>query len=199
MALPAPDHGIVTAFLTALKELDCTVLTVRSDEDAVAAITAALKARGVAETVAWSDAALAGLDLAGAAGAAGIAWHAANPEADASLYREAAARAGAGVTGAAWAVAETGTLALLSGPGRPRSASLLPPVHIALVWAHQIVATTADLFRELVRLSAENTVPTSLSLITGASRTADIEHVLVRKVHGPGEVVVVLIDQAQRA
>lgn len=81
------------------------------------------------------------------------------------------------------AVAETGSIVLSAGPGRARLASLASVHHIALVPCSSIVATMEEAFG---RLSARTSV-----IITGPSRTADIEGVLVRGVHGPRELWVV--------
>jgi L-lactate utilization protein LutC len=98
-----------------------------------------------------------------------------------------------GVSGVDYLVAETGSLALLSGPGQPRSLSLLPPVHVAVAERAQLLHDLFDLFE--ARLWAERQgLPSCLSLITGPSKTGDIELRLVTGVHGPGEVHVVLID-----
>ncbi len=88
-----------------------------------------------------------------------------------------------GVTTADLAVAEIGSLLISTGPGRPRMASLSPVVHVVVMPKERIVATLEEAF---ARLSDRSTV-----MITGPSRTADIEHVLVRGVHGPGDIVVV--------
>ena len=90
-----------------------------------------------------------------------------------------------GVTMADLAVAETGSLLLATGPGRPRMVSLSPKIHVVLVPRERIVGTLAEAF---ARLSDRTSV-----LITGPSRTADIEGVLVRGVHGPGEIHVVVL------
>ena len=90
-----------------------------------------------------------------------------------------------GVTTADLAIAETGSLLLAPGPGRPRMVSLSPMIHVVLVPRDRIVATLAEAF---ARLSDRTTV-----MISGPSRTADIEGVLVRGVHGPGEIIVVPI------
>ena len=166
MVAQVPERDVVSAFTAALEELNCLVL--RADAEAAAdTLIAFLQERRIAEVVAWSDAEFPGLPQA--------------------------ARAGAGVTGVAWAIAETGTLVLMSGPGRPRSASLLPPVHIAVVRREQILGSMTELFSRLGRLASTGGLSAAVNLVTGASRTADIEHVLVRKVHGPGEVAVLLV------
>ncbi|WP_324715396.1 LutB/LldF family L-lactate oxidation iron-sulfur protein [Carboxydochorda subterranea] len=106
--------------------------------------------------------------------------------------REAAARALVGVTTVDWAVAASGTLVLTSGPGRGRSVSLLPWVHVAVVPERALVARLEDV--PLGRLDASSVV-----LVTGPSRSADIENDLSIGVHGPGEVHVVLVAGARPA
>lgn len=95
-----------------------------------------------------------------------------------------------GITGAEAALSDTGSLVLVSGPGRGRLASLLPPVHIAIVERAKILRSLPDLLLERpeVATSGSNVV-----CITGPSRTADIEHTLSRGVHGPKEVHVILL------
>ena len=95
----------------------------------------------------------------------------------------------AGITGAQAAIAETGTLVLCSGAGRPLTASLLPEVHIAIVRSSQIVGTLEEALRDPA--IGENS---ATALVTGPSRTADIEMTLTIGVHGPGELQVFLID-----
>lgn len=90
-------------------------------------------------------------------------------------------QAEAGITLADFAVAETGSVVLSAGNQRARLASLTPPTHIVLVT--EIVATLEEAF---ARITDQTSV-----LITGTSRTADIEGVLVRGVHGPKELIVV--------
>jgi hypothetical protein len=84
------------------------------------------------------------------------------------------------------AIAETGSLVIAAGPGRSRLTSLAPPVNVVLVRADSIVAIPEEAFE---RLSSATSV-----IVTGTSRTADIEGVLVRGVHGPRELYVVRLD-----
>jgi L-lactate dehydrogenase complex protein LldG len=105
-----------------------------------------------------------------------------------------AARADIGVTGVDYALAETGSLVLVARPGQPRSVSLLPPVHIALIRPEQIIRGFDELF-ELLRDDFEATgVKSAVTFITGPSRTADIELTLVVGVHGPQQLHAVLVD-----
>jgi len=183
----------VADFLEALRALGGMGLEAADPAGAVAAVLGELKRREIAEVIAWADPLLEQVGLPGAARQAGIAWFVAAQGTDPAEVRAVAARAGAGVTGADWAVTETGTLALFSGPGRPRSAGLLPPLHIALVRRERLLPTMADLFGKLSAVAGGGGFPPALTLITGPSRTGDIEDVLVRKVHGPGDVMVVLL------
>jgi L-lactate dehydrogenase complex protein LldG len=99
------------------------------------------------------------------------------------------ARADVGVTGCHGAIAETGSLALISGPGCSRTVSLLPPVHVALVRRADLFATMGE-FLEARREALD--AAANCTFVTGPSRTADIELSLTIGVHGPGRVVVVL-------
>lgn len=99
-----------------------------------------------------------------------------------------------GITGAQWAIAETGTLVLESESERHRLASLVPPVHVCILEAGQIRQTLGEIL-ELVQQSLSRTI----TFITGASRTSDIELTLAIGVHGPGELIVILIDKTEEA
>jgi len=101
--------------------------------------------------------------------------------------------AAAGVTDVAGAIAETGTLIYQGEPARGRGLMLVPPVHVAIVYADQIVADLLDHMRRM-RQARPADLPAGQTLITGPSKTADIEGVLVTGVHGPGRVVVLLVD-----
>jgi L-lactate dehydrogenase complex protein LldG len=106
--------------------------------------------------------------------------------------RDAFLAAEAGVSGVDYLIAETGSLALLSRPEQPRSLSLLPPLHIAVARREQILPDLFDLFDSRL-WTDRGGLPSCLSLITGPSKTGDIELRLVTGVHGPGEVHVVFM------
>jgi L-lactate dehydrogenase complex protein LldG len=94
-----------------------------------------------------------------------------------------------GITGADAALADTGTLALRSGPGRPRLASLSVQTHIAVFTPEQLYASWADWWAALPNCPAWASAASNLTLISGPSRTADIEMTLTVGVHGPREVI----------
>jgi hypothetical protein len=106
-----------------------------------------------------------------------------------SAPRQEQARADVGVTACHGAIAETGSLALISGPGCSRTVSLLPPWHIALVRHDDLFATMADFFEARHEAMAASA---NCTFVTGPSRTADIELSLTIGVHGPGKVSVIL-------
>ena len=98
-----------------------------------------------------------------------------------------------GITGAQWAVAETGTLVLESERERHRLASLVPPVHIAVLEAHCVRHTLGEILTALGENHALN-LSRTVTFITGPSRTSDIELTPAIGVHGPGELYVIIIE-----
>lgn len=99
-----------------------------------------------------------------------------------------------GITGVDYLIAETGSVVVLSKPAEPRSLSLLPPVHIAVAEPGQILPDLFDLFEKVGQGPDGPQLPSCLTVITGPSKTGDIELKLVTGVHGPGEIHLVLID-----
>jgi L-lactate dehydrogenase complex protein LldG len=95
-----------------------------------------------------------------------------------------------GITGADYALADTGTLVTFAASDQ-RRASLLPPLHIAILRETRILSGLDELLSTHPRPSE---ITSSMVLITGPSRTGDIEQILVRGVHGPGELHVVVIN-----
>ncbi|MGC8605151.1 MAG: LutC/YkgG family protein [Desulfomonilaceae bacterium] len=85
-------------------------------------------------------------------------------------------------------IAETGSIVVTTANGRVVQTSLLPAHHIAILAAENIFPTLDDFFE-----SIGNNPPTNITLITGPSRTADIELSLTIGVHGPGKVSIILI------
>lgn len=96
----------------------------------------------------------------------------------------------AGITDVWRAVAETGSLVVRASDEHGRAVSLVPPIHFAIVRKSQIVPDLIDLMADAQREGSAS----GIVLITGPSKTADIEMNLVTGVHGPGEVLIFLID-----
>lgn len=104
---------------------------------------------------------------------------------------ERAATAGLGVTGAVATIAATGSLVLDSRVSGGRTASLLPTVHLCVASVNTLFSTPGDVLRRLG--SAGDALPPSLVLVTGPSRTGDIEQLLTLGAHGPTALHVVLV------
>jgi L-lactate dehydrogenase complex protein LldG len=96
-----------------------------------------------------------------------------------------------GVTGVFCALAETGTLAMVSGTDTPASASLLPETHVAIVPVARVVPHMEDAW-DLMRAELGQ-LPRAVNFISGPSRTADIEQSVVLGAHGPYRVHVILV------
>lgn len=110
-------------------------------------------------------------------------------------WKEGSFAADVGISNVHRLIAETGTVVVATQPGEPRSVSLLPPVHIALAERSQLLPDLFDLFDLFSPASSSpQSTPSCLTLITGPSKTGDIELRLVTGVHGPGEVHVILLD-----
>ncbi|HXE27158.1 MAG TPA: lactate utilization protein [Stellaceae bacterium] len=99
----------------------------------------------------------------------------------------------AGITGAFAAIAETGTLMLISGELTPTRNNFLPDTHIVVLRASEVVACYEDGWD---RLRTAGAMPRTVNFITGPSRTGDIEQRLVLGAHGPRRLHIVLIDDA---
>jgi L-lactate dehydrogenase complex protein LldG len=118
-----------------------------------------------------------------------------------SRFAENAARAGfhvhrgaapdlpeAAVSEALYGLADTGSVVLAASPDEPRAHSLLPFVHVSILREDRILPGLEELFA-----AVGGDLPSALAIVTGPSRSADIEQTLVVGVHGPGEVHVVLL------
>ena len=186
-ALATPERGpqpvmnadLVARFRAKAEYLASTVAAVSSPAQVPLAVATYLVANGLAaEAVATAD--VASLDWAGS----GLNVKS-RPAVDADKT---------GISGCFCAIAETGTLMLLSGPQTPATVSLLPETHIALVEASRIVATMEDAFA-LLR-AERGSLPRAVNFISGPSRTGDIEQTIVLGAHGPCRVHLILIGRA---
>ncbi len=110
---------------------------------------------------------------------------------DSAALRGACAVADIGITSADFALAQTGTLVMIASPQEARLISLLPPVHVAIFPASRLLTGLDEL---LTVVPNPASVTSSMVLITGPSRTGDIEQILVRGVHGPGQIYSVIVE-----
>jgi L-lactate dehydrogenase complex protein LldG len=109
---------------------------------------------------------------------------------DEAALRSACASAPFGITGASYALADPPALVMLASNSEARMVSLLPPVHIALIRAEQILSGLDELF---LTVPDPSVVASSMVLIGGPSRTGDIEMTLTLGVHGPRELHLIIV------
>jgi L-lactate dehydrogenase complex protein LldG len=159
-------------------------------EDAARQVLALVETRAARRVLLGGGLVLDGLGLAGRLRAAGCDVLAVNALTPATA-RDAFFAADVGITGVAYLIAETGSLVVVAGPDQPRAPSLLPPIHIAVAEAEQLLPDLFDLFAP--QRWPDGLLPSNITLITGPSKTGDIELRLVTGVHGPGELHVVLL------
>ena len=186
-------EGMIESFALELSKLSGFVHRVASDAEAVAQVRALVAERGADRVLAWDDEWLQPSGIGDALRRQGVALEScvlpAARDARAARLQELDPVL-VGLTGAHAALADTGSIVVVSGPGRGRIASLLPPTHIAVVRAEQLYPSLGPFLTanpEVVEVGA------NMVVITGPSRTGDIEGTLVLGVHGPGDLHVVLI------
>lgn len=107
--------------------------------------------------------------------------------------RRASLQAGLGVTGVDYAIAETGSCVLLARKGVSRLVSLTPPAYVAVVERGQVLPSLDELFTLRRHDSLTEGLGSYMNIISGPSRSADIEQTLVTGVHGPGDVHMLLV------
>ena len=182
------DHrALASRFEAELKSIGGQFYAAASDDDARAYVLNLAAARSVQSAVGWNCGVIGDLGLDEALEHGGIAF---TRDTGSEEFLRQCIDAGLGISGVDYALADSGTLVVLSGPGQARSVSLLPPVHVALVRPKQVLADLNDLFPMLKQREALNS---AIAFITGPSRTADIEMTLVVGVHGPQQLHVVML------
>jgi L-lactate dehydrogenase complex protein LldG len=192
-----PQDLLVERFDAELTAIAGRVHRAATVGDATDAIVAVCREHGVSRVLGWAPQWIGVPGLHDALAAAGIdvdeGWLPDGGERTGRLAELDPVRVG--ITGAFAGIAGSGTIAVVSGPGRPRLASLLVPVHLAVLRADCLYPSLAALLAAHANVVEEGS---NLVLITGPSRTADIEMTLTRGVHGPGEIHVILLGAAAR-
>jgi L-lactate utilization protein LutC len=113
---------------------------------------------------------------------------------DESARRDRLFAADLGIAAPDWAIAETGSLVYAAEAGQMRSTSLLPPVHLAVVERSRVLSDLLELPGTLDARSVAGVLPRNVAIVTGPSKTGDIELRLTTGVHGPGELHVLILD-----
>jgi L-lactate dehydrogenase complex protein LldG len=174
---PALPVDLVRRFLDRAADMSSTTERIDAIEAVPAAVARYAASVSVADAgaVCWPE--LASLD-----------WRAAGVAVD---VRPTVGDDALGITGCFCAIAETGTLVFASSADSPSATFLLPETHVAVVRAAQVVAGMEDAF---ARLREERTeMPRALNLVSGPSRTGDIEQTIVLGAHGPRRVHIVVV------
>ncbi len=102
----------------------------------------------------------------------------------------------AGITGCEFLVAQTGSVMVSSAQGGGRQMNIFPPLHIVIARKNQLVATLEGAYSN-IQQKYTNVLPSQIALVTGPSRTADIEKTLVLGAHGPRELWVFLLHSVE--
>jgi len=178
-----PMDAEIELLFAEIGKLNGVTRHLRNQEDLHAALADLVRTEQVKKATLWTTPELQAWDVASRLKALGV--HLVSPQAD---LREVA-ECDLGVTGVDAALPETGTLLLRSSPEKPRVVSLLPRVHLAIL-------RPGALRPDLHQAFAEVTEDGYVVLVTGPSRTADIELTLTLGVHGPKSLYVWLLDTA---
>jgi L-lactate dehydrogenase complex protein LldG len=176
---------LAAQFELALTAVHGEVIRADGLETAVAALADLLQELEVKTAVANHEEPLASLNLPAAFPA--VRWHIV--EQTAGSLREFCIHADVGLSSGDAGLAETGSVIISSGPGKSRLATLLPPVHVVLLPTGKL---TSDLFTWTAARQAAP--PSSITLVSGPSKTADIEQTMAIGVHGPKRFIVILYD-----
>jgi L-lactate utilization protein LutC len=176
-------------FIEELEALGGHAKRVESQEEAREYVLDLASERDAKLLIRWDIDELEALDVDVPLGEAGVevaVWR------DLADFREVAGKADIGLSTAAWAIAETGTLVLEGGPGMGRTVTLLPPTYVAVVPVNRILRTVPEAIEKYAG-GEPGGLPANVSFHTGPSRSGDIEMSLFVGMHGPGDVHVVLV------
>jgi L-lactate dehydrogenase complex protein LldG len=172
---------MLSQFIEAAEKLSCKIHQVADEENAIEVILTLIE--GEEKILGWDfeEIGLPGLEEALAQRGTNI---------DASANPEVRY----GLTGADAALAATGSIILTSGTGKPRAASLLPPIHIAVLRSEQITQDLEGWVSAKQKKEKKFQDASNIFVISGPSKTADIAMELVMGMHGPQEVHLVLVN-----
>lgn len=196
-----PADDLVGQFIAELSKLEGRAYRCADDGQAIETIRSLLQERQATAVIAWE------LDLIGLPGLAELLADLGISIADSQVAHTGDERANrlqalepipVCISGAECGIAESGSFIVLSGNGRGRLASLLAPAHIAVLRAAQLFRGLGEALSFIQQQYGSNlfAARSNLTVITGPSRTADIELTLTLGVHGPRELHVVLIEEA---
>jgi len=177
-----------TQFVDELTKVNTNVLEAGSEDEVKSSLQDLIKEKELKSFAIWESQFLKKMNLKQELKDAGL-------KLITSKNKNRIAKADIGITEVDYAIADTGTLVLLTDKNQPRSVSLLPPIHLAIVRTENLVRDIKDLFIILKsRLQNTDDITSCMTFVTGPSRTADIELNLTLGVHGPKELYVVILS-----
>ena len=177
-------------FLEELDALGGHGKRVESLEEAREYVLSVARERGAKSLVRWDVEELEELGVDAPLEEAGVEVVVWRDLEDPEGFKEVTARADIGLSTAEWAIADTGSLVLTSGPGKARSVTLLPPTYVAIVAAEKVLRTVPEAIQKYAEVGD---LPANVVFHTGPSRSGDIEMEIFVGMHGPGDVHVVLV------
>ncbi len=182
------EHELRTQFRGELAKVNTNILDAKSDSEIITNLRKLIEDKELKSFSIWETEFIKELDLKGGLKNAGLKLITAK-------NKNRIAKSDIGITEVDYAIADTGTLVLMANKNQPRSTSLLPPIHLAIVRPKNLVRNINDLFVILKsKLEEGEDLTNCMTFITGPSRTADIELNLTLGVHGPKELYVLLIS-----
>lgn len=183
---------MIARFEEEVKKVHGVVGRVSGHGELSSLLGALIEEKGIRKIARWDTPSLAELDSALMAGGAEVLPINLNEdESSRPEQRNALVQADMGLTEADFAVADIGSLVFRASGPQSRLASVIPPVHVAIVTPDKIVSSLRDL---LPLLNTADGLPSAVSLVTGPSRTADIETIRTVGIHGPVELHVIIFE-----
>jgi L-lactate dehydrogenase complex protein LldG len=192
--------ALLETFRKECEQLSVDVRVAKKEEDLREILLTIIEESGKGGLVTWEDpfGEKVPLDQIVAGKGVEIFESPSNPSPDSDARRDfirISSEAGLGISSVDFVLAGTGTLVLKHVSGRDRACSLLPPVYAAFVESGKIIEDLDEFLEKLQDdFEREGRLPSCITLISGPSKTADIEMTLVHGVHGPGKVYVVVVD-----
>ena len=185
-------EGMISLFTEQLTLQTGEVHRVADSESALDRLTEIAHSRGLTGVITSTDDIIASFDLSSWGILAGVTVRTARDFPDRTSWKQAVfEEADAGITGADFAVAESGTVVLVHKDNQPRLVSLAPIFHIIILPVNRLVPTFEDAAKEL--FVEGEAIPAQVTFITGPSMTADIQARPFKGMHGPRKVAVLLM------
>ena len=183
---------MIQKFTAELNAQTGVVHRAKTSGEALRILTEVASAEKLQSVMLSTDVCLAALDLGRWGEKAGIQVFTAGDFPDRESYRDAVFEVDAGITGADFAIAETGTLGLIFNANQSRLISIAPPLHIALVPLDRLLPIYEDAVDKV--FADKEHLPSQFCFITGPSASADIQATAFKGMHGPKKVIVILLE-----